>query len=154
MKTIYVDTSVFGGKFDDEFAHWSDLFFRRIIESDLKIIVSDVTISELEASPVYVRNFVDSIPRKNVLEISLDDPAVNLAHQYISENVVRHSSLNDCFHIALATLHKADLLVSWNFKHIVNIERIHGYNAVNLKNGYHILEIRNPREAFDYENDG
>ena len=67
--------------------------------------------------------------------------------------VVGPSSMADCFHIAIATIQKADLLVSWNFKHIVNIERIHGYNAVNLKNGYHTLEIRNPREAFDYEAD-
>ena len=93
------------------------------------------------------------------VQVSRSCPAYNfvtvdrLGQQYVSENVVGQTSLNYCFHIALATLHKADLLVSWNFKHIVNIERIHGYNAVNLKNGYHILEIRNPREAFDYEND-
>ena len=96
---------------------------------------------------------MNALPFKNLLEISLDDAAVSLGQQYISENVVGLSSLNDCFHIALATLHKADLLVSWNFKHIVNIERIHSYNAVNLKNGYQILEIRTPREAFDYEDD-
>jgi len=65
--------------------------------------------------------------------------------------VVGKSSRADCFHIAIATIRKADLFVSWNFKHIVNIERIHGYNAVNLKNGFQTLEIRNPREAFDYE---
>ena len=153
MKTIYVDTSVFGGKFDDEFAFWSDQFFQKIFNSDIRIIISDVVISELEAAPVHVRNFVNSLPYKNLLEVSLDNTAVLLGQQYISENVVGQSSLNDCFHIALATLNKVDLLVSWNFKHIVNIERIHGYNAVNLKNGYHILEIRNPREAFDYEND-
>jgi hypothetical protein len=141
MKTIYVDTSVFGGKFDDEFALWSDLFFQRIFNSDIKIIISDVVIGELEHAPIQIRNFVDSMPRKNVLEISLDATAIMLGQQYISEKVVGHSSLNVCFHIALATIHKADLLVSWNFKHIVNIERINGYNAVNLKNGYHMLEI-------------
>lgn len=153
MKTIYVDTSVFGGKFDDEFAFWSDQFFQKVFNSDIRIIISDVVISELETAPVHVRNFVNLLPYNNLLEISLDNQAVLLGQQYISENVVGQSSLNDCFHIALATLHKADLLVSWNFKHIVNIERINGYNAVNLKNGYHILEIRNPREAFDYETD-
>jgi len=69
----------------------------------------------------------------------------------VKEEVVGKASRADCFHIAVATLQKADLLVSWNFKHIVNIERIHGYNAVNLKNGFQPLEIRNPRKAFDYE---
>jgi predicted nucleic acid-binding protein len=153
MKTIYVDTSVFGGKFDDEFAFWSEQFFQKILDSDIKIIVSDVVISELDAAPVHVRNFVNALPNENLMEVSLDETAVLLGQQYISENVVGQSSLNDCFHIALATLHKADLLVSWNFKHIVNLERIHGYNAVNLKNGYQLLEIRTPREAFDYEDD-
>lgn len=153
MKTIYVDTSVFGGKFDDEFAFWSEQFFQKILDSDIKIIVSDVVISELDAAPVHVRNFVNALPNENLMEVSLDETAVLLGQQYISENVVGQSSLNDCFHIALATLHKADLLVSWNFRHIVNLERIHGYNAVNLKNGYQLLEIRTPREAFDYEDD-
>lgn len=73
--------------------------------------------------------------------------------QYIEEKVVGRASRADCFHIAFATLYKADLLVSWNFKHIVNMERIRGYNAVNLKNGLQTLEIRNPREAFDYEDE-
>ena len=49
-------------------------------------------------------------------------------------------------HIALATIHHADYLISWNFKHIVNVQRIRGYNIINMKNGYHMLEIRSPRE--------
>ena len=74
-----------------------------------------------------------------------------MADQYIFEKVAGESSRADCFHVAIATIQKIDLLVSWNFKHIVNIEKIHGYNAVNIKNGFQTLEIRNPREAFDYE---
>jgi hypothetical protein len=66
--------------------------------------------------------------------------------------VVGKASRADCFYIAIATIQKVDLLVSWNFKHIVNIVRIHGYNSVNLKNGFQPLEFRNPSEAFDYEN--
>jgi len=53
----------------------------------------------------------------------------------------------------LKTAHnKVDLLVSWNFKHIVNIQRIRGYNSVNLKNGYSTLEIRSPKDLINYEN--
>ncbi|MCC5927076.1 MAG: PIN domain-containing protein [Bacteroidetes bacterium] len=152
MKTIYVDTSVFGGLFDEEFAVWSKLFFQYVLQSDIKIIISDITIGELENAPIKIRRFVENLPEHNLTFILLDSEAMQLGSKYIHENVVGKSSLNDCYHIALATTHKANLLVSWNFKHIVNIERIHGYNAVNLKNGYHTLEIRNPREAFDYEN--
>jgi hypothetical protein len=55
-------------------------------------------------------------------------------------------------HCALATIHKADVLVSWNFKHIVNVIRIRGYNAVNMKLGYPTIDIRSPKELIDYEN--
>ena len=67
------------------------------------------------------------------------------------EKVVGETSKDDCLHIAIATINKIDLLVSWNFKHIVNFKRIRGYNAINLKNGYPSLEIRSPKDLIDYE---
>ena len=76
-----------------------------------------------------------------------------MADTYISEKVVGKTSLEDCRHIALATIYKVDVVASWNFKHIVNIERIRGYNSINIKNGYKQLEIRSPREFEKYEND-
>jgi hypothetical protein len=56
-----------------------------------------------------------------------------------------------CIHIATATVHKIDLLISWNFKHIVNIERIRGYNSINIKNGYQAIEIRSPKDLISHE---
>lgn len=79
------------------------------------------------------------------------DEAVNLASGYIDEKVVGQTSYADCLHIALATINRADYLISWNFKHIVNVQRIRGYNAINLKNGYKLLEIRSPRDFIQYE---
>lgn len=76
---------------------------------------------------------------------------MELADSYISEGVVGKTSREDCFHIALATIHKADILVSWNFKHIVNVLRIRGYNAVNLKFGYSTIDIRSPQEIISDE---
>lgn len=152
MKTIYVDTSVFGGKFDPEFQYWTDLFFEKVFESDIQLILSDVAEDEIKDSPDQVKEFVQKIPDKNIIKTELNEEAVLLAEKYLEEEVVGESSRADCYHIAIATILKADLLVSWNFKHIVNIKRIHGYNAVNLINDYHTLEIRNPREVFDYEN--
>ncbi|MBT3209822.1 MAG: PIN domain protein [Bacteroidetes bacterium] len=153
MKTIYVDTSVFGGKFDYEFKLWTDLFFEKVIQSDIKLIYSDVAEEELTNAPFEVKSFVQSIPKKNILRTKLTEEAVLLAEKYLYEKVVGKSSRADCYHIAIATILKADLLVSWNFKHIVNIQKINGYNAVNLKSGYKTIEIRNPREIFDYENE-
>jgi len=79
------------------------------------------------------------------------DEAVELATQYISGRVVGQTSFADCLHIALATINRADYLISWNFRHIVNIQRIRGYNSVNIKNGYKELEIRSPRAFMTYE---
>ena len=76
-----------------------------------------------------------------------------MALAYISEKVVGKTSYADCLHIALATINKADYLISWNFKNIVNVQRIIGYNAINIKNGYKQLEIRSPRDFIKYEND-
>jgi len=153
MRTFYVDTSVFGGKFDEEFAFWTSKFFEQVMQTGIILLYSDVIDDELSAAPDAVTSFVNSIPDNRLQHVNLDEEAVSLAENYVAENVVGPSSMADCFHIAIATIQKADLLVSWNFKHIVNIERIHGYNAVNLKSGYQTLEIRNPREAFDYEDD-
>lgn len=152
MKTIYVDTSVFGGNFDEEFELWTKRFFKEALDRSIILLKSEVVDDELSGAPIFVQKFIEKIPSENIRNILLTEEAVLLAEEYIQENVVGKSSRADCLHIAIATLEKADLLVSWNFKHIVNIEKIQGYNAVNLKKGFQTLEIRNPREAFDYDN--
>lgn len=75
--------------------------------------------------------------------------SIQLGEEYLHEGVVGNTSKTDCRHIALATLVNADILVSWNFKHIVNIKGIRGYNVVNIKNGHPVLEIRSPRELLE-----
>ena len=85
--------------------------------------------------------------------VEVVDETVELASTYINEKVVGKTSFDDCLHIALATIHKADYLISWNFKHIVNVERIRGYNSVNIKLGYSTIDIRSPREFMKYENE-
>ncbi|GHT47686.1 hypothetical protein AGMMS49965_25840 [Bacteroidia bacterium] len=67
--------------------------------------------------------------------------------------MVGQTSLDDCLHIAIATLNKVDVLVSWNFKHIVNLDRIRGYNSINMKMGYGTIEIRNPQNLVKYGNE-
>jgi len=154
MKLIYLDTSVYGGKFDEEFEFWTNLFFKEVISQNIKIVYSDVAKDELENAPKKVTDFVRNLPNNIIVEENLTIEAIKLAEQYLEEKVVGKTSRADCYHIALATVLKVDLLVSWNFKHIVNIKRIRGYNAVNMMNDFQILEIRNPREIFDYEGKG
>lgn len=83
----------------------------------------------------------------------LTEEIIKLADTYISEKVVGKTSLEDCRHIALATINKVDVLASWNFKHIVNLDRIKGYNSVNLRLGYQMIEIRSPKDLINYGND-
>lgn len=84
--------------------------------------------------------------------ISVTQESIDLAKEYVKEKVVGQTSFDDCIHIATATINKVDLLISWNFKHIVNVIRIRGYNSINLKNGYTTLEIRSPKDLINYEN--
>ncbi len=148
---IYIDTSVFDGHFDEEFKDHTIPLFERIKAGEFIILYSTVTQDELENAPEKVKELVKSLKVDLTEFIETTDEAVDLATEYITEKVVGQTSFADCLHIALATINRADFLVSWNFKHIVNIERIRGYNSINIKNGYKQLEIRSPREFEKYE---
>jgi predicted nucleic acid-binding protein len=125
---IYIDTSVFGGYFDDEFSDHTIPLFDRISNNEFTLLFSAVTQDELEGAPEKVKEFVKSIRVEITEFIETTDEAIDLAAEYIAEGVVGQTSYTDCLHIALATVYKADFLVSWNFKHIVNVQRIRGYN--------------------------
>jgi hypothetical protein len=146
MERIYVDTSVFGGYFEIEFEQWTKPFIEKFIIGDYTLLYSQLTEIELQKAPDKVQNILKSIPIKHLEFLPITVSADNLAKQYIQENVVGKTSIEDCRHIAIATLSNADILASWNFKHIVNVTRIRGYNSVNYRNGHKILEIRTPRE--------
>ncbi|HWS60903.1 MAG TPA: hypothetical protein VN182_08240 [Flavobacterium sp.] len=126
--------------------------FDGIFNNEFHVIYSSVTEDELINAPKKVKELLNSIPDEYKTKIELTEEAVMLGDTYIDENVVGKTSREDCFHIALATIHKADVLVSWNFKHIVNVMRIRGYNAVNIKLGYSTIDIRSPNEIINYEN--
>jgi predicted nucleic acid-binding protein len=143
---IYIDTSVIGGCFDIEFKEWSEKLFEEFCSGSKIAVISDITLDELSFSRPEVRNHLDIIPEENKEYIVSDEQAEELADEYIKEKAVTQKSHDDALHIAIATINKVDVLVSWNFKHIVNLDRIRKYNAVNLMNGYTMLEIRNPRE--------
>lgn len=148
---IYLDTSVFGGYFDAEFEEFTRPFFQRIINNEIRIIYSTVTEQELNNAPEKVKQLIRNLPATSADFVEVTAEVIDLAKSYIAENVVGKTSFDDCLHIALATIHKADYLASWNFKHIVNTTRIRGYNSVNIKLGYSTIDIRSPRELLSYE---
>lgn len=146
IKSVYLDTSVIGGYFDEEFSENTIPFFERIIQDKIKVYVSDLLIGELSGAPRVVRELLDEIPLDQKVHIELNQDAIDLGDRYIFEGVVGKTSRADCQHIALATLANDDVLVSWNFKHIVNLERIRGYNGINIILGHKPIEIRTPQE--------
>jgi hypothetical protein len=144
---LYLDTSVFGGCFDDEFREMTLPLFDEINKGIHKIIISNLTLEELDTAPPAVKSIVDNISDTLKEFVEIDEEVRDLADLYISEGVVSAKYYYDSLHVALATLKNVDLIVSWNFKHMVNINRIRKYNAVNLKYNYRIIDIRTPKEV-------
>ena len=130
---IYIDTSVFGGYFDTEFSEHTIPLFDRLNNKEFTLLFSTVSQDELGNAPDKVKNLVKSLKVEWTEFLETTDEAVDLASEYIREKVVGQTSFADCLHIALATINRADFLISWNFKHIVNVLRIRGYNSINIK---------------------
>ena len=150
---IYIDTSVVGGCFDEEFKDDTLPLFERLEKGEIIFVVSDLLDLELINAPQKVRELLHKYSNDKFDRIDLTEEAILLADTYIAGKVVGKTSLEDCRHIAMATIHKVDVLASWNFKHIVNLDKIKGYNSVNLKLGYQMIEIRSPKDLINYGND-
>ena len=150
---IYIDTSVVGGYFDEKFKEDTIKLFERLENNELIFVVSDLLDLELLSAPEQVRELLSNYSADKFERIELTQEAITLADTYIKEKVVGKTSITDCRHIALATINKVDVLASWNFKHIVNLDKIKGYNSVNLRLGYMMIEIRSPKDLINYGND-
>jgi predicted nucleic acid-binding protein len=146
ISRVYIDTSVIGGYIDSEFKEWSIKLFDEFKNGKKIAVVSDITLDELELAPKKVQNILSSIPDKNVIIVESNAEIEVLAKQYILRKAVSEKFYLDALHIAIATYYNVTVLSSWNFKHIVNLDRIIKYNSVNIEMGYKILEIRSPRD--------
>jgi hypothetical protein len=148
---VYTDTSVLGGCEDEEFATPSIRLLESFVRGERVLVLSSLTVQELAAAPAEVRGRLASVPEEHVELLRLDAEAIELAESYIAAAVLSPRMRADAQHIAIATVGRVDVLESWNFRHIVNLERIHGYNSVNLRRGYPMIEIRTPQEVLSDE---
>ena len=146
---VYADTSVIGGCEDDEFSRPSRQLIDRFVHGEMTLALSSLTLRELEAAPKHVRDILRAVPPHCTEIVDLSDEAEKLAARYIERGALSPGMLADALHIAVATVAGVDVLVSWNFKHMVNLSRIQIYNGVNRDMGYAILDIRTPREIGD-----
>jgi predicted nucleic acid-binding protein len=149
--SAYADTSVFGGVFDEEFEKPSKLFFDFVKAGNIKLLTSELVREEIQAGPRKVRQlFEDILPFAEVVGIS--GAVLELQRTYVDKEIVSKKYSTDAMHVALATVAGARVIVSWNFKHIVNFQKIPMYNAVNASQGYHPIGIYSPLEVTGYEN--
>ena len=145
---IYVDASVIGGCEDPEFAEDSLALWRLFIKGAFIQVLSEHTLRELQEAPDRVRRHIPEVPEAHQIILADTAEADELAEGYLTHGIVGPGSRSDALHVALATIGRVDVMVSWNFKHIVNLGRIRLFNAVNLEQGYGIIEIRTPKEVF------
>ena len=148
---LYFDTSIFGGVHDIEFQKETEMLFEMVKNGEIICVYSDLSEFELENAPEKVKEHFLSLDKNQTEFAEITEEINDLAEEYVKEKVVGETSIDDCRHIACATINKVDYLISWNFKHIVNVFRIRGYNAINIKNGHIQLDIRSPKEIIRNE---
>lgn len=147
---VYVDTSVFGGVFDDEFRKASLLFFEQVKLNFFEVFISPIVQNEISLAPQQVQDFyAEILPLTKIMDIS--DEALSLRDSYLKSNIISKKYSNDALHVALATTSRCSIIVSWNFKHIVHFEKIALYNAINISEGYQQIAIYSPLEVINYE---
>lgn len=147
MFRVYTDSSVLGGCKDIGFEDDSLRLIEWARHGQLRLLISEVTLRELESAPVEVREILTRLPLDCWEFVPLTTEILVLRDAYIRAGVVGPQWLNDAAHVAAATVAHADAIVSWNFKHIVRLEKIKGYNQVNESRGYGSLTIITPREV-------
>jgi len=146
---VYADNSVFSGTQDEEFAEVSNRFFERVRRGEYILLVSAVTLRELAKAPDPVRDLWQNLPPGSTEEVREREEVIALAREYIEAGVLGQASIDDALHVAAATVAGADLILSWNFRHIVKFSRIRGFNSVNVRNGYRSMTILSPLEVGD-----
>ena len=146
---VYLENSVIGGYFDIEFKEYTQKLFEKFRNKSFQPIISSHVIVELDnGAPKHV---IENLKTIDYIEFEVNEEMTKLAEKYMEEKIVSEKYYNDVLHIAVATVLKVDVLVSWNFSHIVNLNKIKMFNKVNLKEGYNVLEIRSPREVIENE---
>jgi len=111
------------------------------------LLISEIVVAELDKAPAEVRNVLLSLPEEAVEKVALTDEILELRNEYMKAKILGPEWIDDATHVAVATVARADAIVSWNFKHIVRLDKMKAYNQVNLMNGYGILTIISPKEV-------
>jgi predicted nucleic acid-binding protein len=144
--SLYLDNSVLGGYFDTEFEAATRKLWILAESGQYRFVASVVTQQEaVLAPPSVVELFARTFPTDSVL-LQFTPRAGELADAYLAAGVVSTKYADDARHVATATTHGIAVIVSWNFRHLVNYQREAGFNRVNLQYGYPTVRIISPQE--------
>jgi predicted nucleic acid-binding protein len=147
---VYVDTSVFGGTFDEEFSGASRAFFDEARAGRFQVVASNIVVDELRGAPEQVRAFYSEI-ETHMETAAVTEGALRLVRAYLAAGIVGERWRADALHVAVAAAGGCRAIVSWNFRHIVHFEKIPLYNGVNMAQGFGALAIHTPQEMLHYE---
>ncbi len=143
---VYADSSVFGGVFDIEFCEPSIRFFDEIDAGRFSLVISSVVVGELVSAPEQVWTFLGKYAEKSQI-VEVSEQAEALQSNYLELEVVTERARVDALHVAIATVTGCNIVVSWNFKDIVHVDKIRKYNQVNTLFGYCQIDISSPEEV-------
>ena len=143
---VYIDASVFGGYYDEEFEEGTKAFFTALLAGQAAALISDTLVGELADAPTRVQDLLERVLAGDCERLGLSDQTEELRDAYLAARVLTPKWADDALHVAHATSARADVIVSWNFKHLVNPARIRGFNAVNAAQGYGPVVIMTPED--------
>lgn len=151
--TLYLDNSVLGGYYDEEFEDATQRLWKLAEEGQFRFVASIVTQEEVVlAPPRVIELFARTFPDPSKL-LDLDERADELARAYVEAGIVTEKYADDARHVAAATTHGIGVIVSWNFKHLANYRREEGFNRINRENGYAEVRIISPPELVYADDD-
>ena len=150
LQRIYIDTSVIGGCHDEEFSQWSNGLMKDFQVGNFQAVVSTIVDAEIIDAPENVKETYYELLSLDHEFIDVSEESVALAETYLQRGILTPKFTDDALHIAIASVANVDVLVSWNFKHIVHFDKIRQFTAVNIELGYRPLQIYSPREVTHY----
>ncbi|MEK7398339.1 MAG: PIN domain-containing protein [Candidatus Poribacteria bacterium] len=145
---VYLDTSVFSAYFDDRLKDRQNATKEFWLRSDeFDIATSEVTYQELsQTNNDELRANFQRMLDDDVTIYPLTEDIRNLARYYVSSGIFGQAMFNDALHVAVAVMNRQDIILSWNFKHLVNRRRRMQINQINVSLGLPIIEIIPPPE--------
>ena len=148
---LYLDTTIFNYAFADDCPTERDItlkFFRQI--DRFEVCISDIVLREIfRCEEIKQKKLLDIVHRHDLEVFNFDDNADELAIAYVKNGIIPVKYQDDANHIALASVHNCDVLLSWNFQHIVKVKTKREVAGINLLKGYNLIDIYTPKEVVE-----